>query len=166
MTTPNPRITVTLTPSTHSILRELSALTGDSVSALVGDLLATNEPVFQRMNTVLRAAKEVREEGRTQMVEVLAKAQVRLEKHLGIALESMDNAAQLPLLDTAERVVRRKGRAVAATRATGGGASAHTRGARGGAASQPPYLTGGSGFEKPVQKPSKEKNKTLKGGNQ
>lgn len=144
MATQNPRITITLTPSTHSILQELSSLTGNSMSALVGDLLASNEPVFIRMTTVLRAAKEVTHQGHAQMVEALEKAQGKLEAQLGLALETMDQVT-LPMLQKAEAVRRRTRK--------GGPAS---RGALAGAErTQPPYLTGGSGLEKPVQKPSK-----------
>lgn len=158
MATQNPRITVTLTPSTHSILQELSALTGNSMSALVGDLLASNEAVFQRMNTVLRAAKEVTTAGRAQMVEALEKAQGKLEKQLGLSLDEVDQAS-LPILVEAEKVSRRARRSAAGTRTMAKPEA--PRAGRGSA--QPPYLTGGSGFKKPVQKPSKENNKEQKG---
>jgi multidrug efflux pump subunit AcrA (membrane-fusion protein) len=108
MPTQNPRITITLTPSTHSLLRELSSLTGNSMSSTLAELLAGNEPVFQRMVTVLRAAKEVQEEGRASMLEALTKAQARVEEQLGLALEAMDDGSR-PLLDKAEEV-RRRGR--------------------------------------------------------
>lgn len=151
MATQNPRITITLTPSTHSILQELSSLTGNSMSALVGDLLASNEPVFIRMTTVLRAAKEVTQQGHAQMVEALEKAQGKLEKQLGLALDQVEQAA-LPLLDVSEKVSRRARKSTAGTRPT---ASARADAGSARRRSQPPYLTGGSGLEKPVQKPSK-----------
>lgn len=106
MPTSNPRITITLTPSTHSLLRELSSLTGNSMSSTVGELLSGNEPVFERIVTVLRAAKTVQEEGKASMVEALNKAQARIETQLGLALEAMDDGAR-PILDKAEEVSRR-----------------------------------------------------------
>ena len=108
MPTENPRITITLTPSTHSLLRELSSLTGNSMSSTVGELLSGNEPVFERIVTVLRAAKEVQREGKESMMEALTKAQGRIEKQLGLALEAMDDGAK-PVLAKAEEI-RRRGR--------------------------------------------------------
>lgn len=158
MATQNPRITITLTPSTHSILVELSHLTGNSISALVGDLLASNEPVFQRMNTVLRAAKEVTQVGRAQMVEALENAQGKLEKQLGLTLDEVDQAA-LPILFEAEKVTRRARKSAGGTRTTAQPKAART----GRGSAQPPYLTGGSGFKNPVQKPSRDNDKEPKG---
>ena len=108
MPTENPRITITLTPSTHSLLRELSSLTGNSMSSTVGELLSGNEPVFERIVTVLRAAKEVQREGKQSMLDALNKAQGRIEEQLGLALEAMDEGAK-PVLVKAEEI-RRRGR--------------------------------------------------------
>ncbi len=108
MRTKNPRINVTLTPSMHRLMRELSLLTGNSMSSTLADLLNGNEPVFQRMVTVLRAAKaaqkEVQEEGKASIIESLFNAQSRIEEHLGFALKAMDEGTQ-PLLD--EKIHRR-----------------------------------------------------------
>lgn len=109
MPTENPRITITLTPSTHSLLKELSALTGESMSATVADLLASSEPVFQRMVTVLRAAQEVQREGKASMVAAIDEAQSKIEQQLGLALETLDDGFR-PILANAEKVRRRAGR--------------------------------------------------------
>ncbi|MBT9161366.1 MAG: hypothetical protein DDT26_02671 [Dehalococcoidia bacterium] len=108
MPTQNPRITITLTPSTHSLLRELSSLTGNSMSSTLADLLTGNEPVFLRMVMVLRAAKDVQQEGKASMLEALAKAQARIEEQLGLSLDAMDEGTK-SLLENAEDV-RRRGR--------------------------------------------------------
>ena len=108
MPTENPRITITLTPSTHSLLRELSSLTGNSMSSTVGELLSGNEPVFERIVTVLRAAKEVQREGKQSMLDALNDAQLRIEKQLGLALGAMEDGAK-PVLQKAEEI-RRRGR--------------------------------------------------------
>ena len=56
MPTQNPRLTVTLTPEVSAVLRELSALAGSSQSAVVGDLLQSSLPVFERMVQAMKAA--------------------------------------------------------------------------------------------------------------
>lgn len=106
--TKNPRITITLTPSTHSILAELSTLTGNSMSGMVSELLAGNEPIFDRMAAVLRAARDVQANGKAAMNEALGNAQARIEKQLGLALDAMDDGVR-PILKEAEKV-RRRGR--------------------------------------------------------
>ena len=63
MTTINPRITVTLQPQVHAVLRRLSQLTKNSQSSLVGELLAESMPIFERMVEVLDAAEKLRAKG-------------------------------------------------------------------------------------------------------
>jgi uncharacterized protein (DUF1778 family) len=106
MTTSNPRITITLTPSTHSLLRELSSLTGNSMSSTVSELLSGNEPIFEKIVMVLRAARIVQEEGKASMLDSLSNAQARIEAQLGLALDAMDDGAR-PILAQAEKVSRR-----------------------------------------------------------
>lgn len=108
----NPRITITLKPEIHAILRRLSALTGNSQSAMVGELLESSQPVFERMAVLLEAAERLKAEGMQGSVSIrkgLDDAQARLESQLGLLLEDMDTASR-PLLDAAEKVARRAGR--------------------------------------------------------
>lgn len=107
----NPRITVTLTPAMHAILRRLSELTGNSQSSMVGELLQSSQHVFERMAAVLEAAHKLKAEGMKapdQMRESLEAAQAKLESQLGIAYEQMDEGFR-PILDEAEKVSRRAG---------------------------------------------------------
>lgn len=108
----NPRITITLKPEVHAILKRLSALTGNSQSALVGELLESSAPVFERMATVLDAAEKLRAEGMQAPDEFrasLQQAQDKLESQLGLALGAIDEGTR-PVLDAAEKVGRRAGR--------------------------------------------------------
>lgn len=108
----NPRITITLTPQIHALLRRLSELTTSSQSALVGELLQTSQPVFERMVQALEAAERLKAEslqGSAQISESLAIAQGRLEQQLGLALDAAGEG-QSTLLDKAEAVARRRGR--------------------------------------------------------
>lgn len=109
MTTANPRITVTLQPEVHAVLRRLSELTGTSQSAMVGELLMESLSVFERMVEVLNAAEQLRLQGMKASEEVkdaLARAQGRMETQLGLAMDDMDAGAML-LLKEAERLQRR-----------------------------------------------------------
>lgn len=106
MPTKNPRLTITLTPSLGAQLRTLSDLTGNSQSSLIADLLEGSGPVFDRMIEVLTAAKGATEAMRGKVANDLDKAQAKMEKQLGLAMEGFD-AFSGSLLDESEAVTRR-----------------------------------------------------------
>ena len=111
MPTLNPRITVTLQPQVHAILKRLSELTKNSQSALIAELLESSLPIFERMVEVLAAADELRAQGMKATDEVkesLERAQGRIESQLGLVLEDFDHGNR-PILHAAERVRRRTG---------------------------------------------------------
>lgn len=103
----NPRLTITLKPSTAACLRSLSELTGDSQSALIASLLEANEQTLTRLVTVLTAANQAKEAINDELAQSLGKAQAKIERQLGLALDSFDVATK-PLLEEAERVSRRR----------------------------------------------------------
>lgn len=106
----NPRITITLTPQVHAVLRRMSELTEQSQSSIVGELLSESLPVFERMTEVLEAAKRLKDEaasGKDNIRAGLVEAQEQLEKQLGLAMETMDGGFR-PILDAAEKLDRRK----------------------------------------------------------
>jgi hypothetical protein len=93
MPTAKPRVSVTLSHPVATCLAELSRLTGNSQSALIGDLLAESLPVFERMVHVLSAAEKVRSQGMSIRDEVkhgLVETQERLETQLGLNLSALD----------------------------------------------------------------------------
>lgn len=106
MPTPNPRITITLEPSTAAQLRRMSTLTGNSQSAMVSELLTQSAPVFDRLIKVLEAAVTAEAEAKEQAVASLERAQQKLEQQLGLALDVFEEGAR-PLLERAEKVKRR-----------------------------------------------------------
>ena len=106
MPTPNPRITITLEPSTAAQLRRISDLTGNSQSSMVSELLTQSAPVFGRLITVLEAAEAAKTAAREEAAERLERAQTKMEKQLGLMLELMDDSVR-PLIDHAEKVRRR-----------------------------------------------------------
>lgn len=108
----NPRITITLKPQTHAALQRMSALAGNSMSAIVGELLEQSQPVFDRMVRLLEAAQKIKDnakEERERIAKGLEEAQTNLEKQLGLSLEWMDEASA-PVLEAAEKLERRAGR--------------------------------------------------------
>ena len=115
----NPRLSITLAPSVAAVLRELSALTGNSQSAMVAELLEEAQPVFTRMIRILRAAEQAKKAVKEELVAGMDAAQERLEAQLGLALGEMDEF-EGRLLQTAERVGRRAGRDAPTARAACG----------------------------------------------
>lgn len=105
----NPRLTITLQPTLAAQLRRLSELTGNSQSALIAELLEGSTPVFDRMIALLEAAHQAKEAIRGQAIEGLDEAQGKLERQLGLALDTWD-AAAAPLLEQMEDVKRRAAR--------------------------------------------------------
>lgn len=130
MPTANPRITVTIRPSIHALLRRMAELTGESQSGLIGDLLDKSAPIFERMVRVLEAAEKLRTEGKSmgeEFTQGLEHAQARVEQQLGLVLESLETH-EGALLGAAEAISRRGGRprSGAPRRAEGGRGAAPT----------------------------------------
>ena len=125
MPTQNPRITITLEPSTAAQLRSISALTGNSQSKLVSEILTQSSHVFERLIRVLEAAEVATQAAREETALRLDRAQLKVETLLGLALGAMDDLSK-PLLDSAEKIKRRKvsGRAGKGAPAIGGRAPA------------------------------------------
>lgn len=107
MPTQNPRLTITLKPSTAALMRRMSEITGNSQSALIAELLEANEPVFERLVTVLQAAQEAKAALTEETKAGLDQAQARIEKQLGLALEALDVGTR-SILEEAEAIKRRK----------------------------------------------------------
>lgn len=106
MATSNPRLTITLTPTTAARLRRMSELTGNSQSAMISELLDGSGQVFDRLIVLLEAAHTAREAVTDETVAGLDRAQAKIEEQLGLVLENMDEGAR-PLLEHAEAIRRR-----------------------------------------------------------
>lgn len=90
MPTANPRITITLRPELHAVLRKLSELTGNSQSAFVSELLEASMPIFERMAQTLAKVEELRALGLEMPREVqgsLREAQSRIEQQLDLLMD-------------------------------------------------------------------------------
>lgn len=102
----NPRLTITLKPELSAQLRKLSALTGNSQSSLIADLLEGSGPVFDRLIQVLTAAEEAKQSMRGKLTTDMGEAQSQLEGQLGLVLETFEGATG-SLLAEMESIKRR-----------------------------------------------------------
>jgi hypothetical protein len=130
MSTLNPRITVTLTPAVAAVLKDMSALGGNSQSSIVGELLSSALPVLERVVATLRAGAVVEAAARQEIAAGLDRAQERLERQMGSLMDEFDTVSR-PLFEEAEKVQRRAKKAesggstpVPVTRGLGGPAGA------------------------------------------
>lgn len=87
MPTARPRITITLTEQQYALLQQLSEFQGESMSAIVGDLIETAIPVMERIATVMEAASKAPKE----MLDGLRESMERAES---IVLEQMQGHIQ------------------------------------------------------------------------
>lgn len=127
MPTKNPRIAVTLKPSSALVLRDLAKLSNRSRSAILADMVEQGIPVFQRVVRVMRAAQEAQRGASARVVDGLAAAQHHIERQLGLMEQDLDHRTG-DLLDGLEQIHRRRaGRAERPARAP----------------YRPPLLTGG-----------------------
>lgn len=106
-------------------MRRLSELTGNSQSAIIGDLLDGTGPVFDRMIQVLEAAKTATDSMKGRLANDMEHAQGKMENALGIVLEGFQEGTA-SLFDEVETVTRRGRRRVdaSAARAPAGGLGA------------------------------------------
>jgi len=102
MATSKPRITLTMEPELYALYRELAELQGRSMSAIIVDLLDATSPVQQQVLEALRRVLSVQEEGRTDMLASLEKAQAQAEGMLSPAMAIFDEflAGQPPHSNT------------------------------------------------------------------
>ena len=141
MPTTKPRVSVTLSPRLHACLAEMALHTGNSQSALIGELLGQSLPTFERMVKVFRAAAQAKATVGEVMAESIGAAHHRIEELLNLEdVLSPEDLGQLSLLERVESVERR---AAAMPPAAKRGGVSDAR-----ASQNPPLLTGGSGTPK------------------
>ena len=101
----NPRLTITMQPGLHALLRRLSELTGQSQSALIFELLDGSAPVLNRVIRLIEASNDAKSELRGRLALDMAAAQKRIEIQLGLGLEDMGEGESVrDLLGEAEAI--------------------------------------------------------------
>ena len=129
----NPRITITLKPSTHAVLQQMSELTRNSQSSIVGELLSQAEPIFERMVRVMQLARDAQGQSKDRFLSSLESVQGVLERQLGL-MEGEIESRSMDMLDELEQVHRRNLPAASVSSAAGAVADGRPN---------PPHLTGG-----------------------
>lgn len=156
MPTLNPRLSVTLEPSTDAVLRRLSELTGQSKSSIVSEILHSSEQIFERMVITLQAAEKIKANLSAVSIQGFEEGEKRLHEQLGIALDAFDTASK-PILDQAEAISRRAPPATAVGLAPPALRPAAT-------AALPPYVTRGSGTPNDENITTKSKARAISAG--
>lgn len=82
MATTNPRITITISPNQHRILKAMSEFSGKSMSSVVAEFLDEVEPVLERMALSFRRIKEASDMQRQRIKSSLDDVQSTLEPML------------------------------------------------------------------------------------
>jgi uncharacterized protein (DUF1778 family) len=148
MSTTKPRITITLEPHHHEVLSRASSASGESMSQIVAQFVATAVPSLERLVVVMERANTASQEVRAGLVAAVDRAERQLMPEL---LKSLDQAdmflaeAEHATAPRPDLAAKRPGRAreplkaaargstpVPVTRGSGGGKTL-TRGRRHGA---------------------------------
>jgi hypothetical protein len=106
-----PRLTITMRPGLHALLRRLSELTGQSQSALIFELLDGAEPVLSRVIRLLEAATLAKEEMRGKLAHEMQGAQERIEHQLALSLDAIGEDDVGELLQDVDGPRRRRRKA-------------------------------------------------------
>lgn len=107
MPTTNPRVNVTLSPSTDLLLRRLAVATGQSKSNIVRELIETAEPALGRVVALMTAAKGAQRSMLDDLALGLDRAQSKAEAVLEGALSEVESTVG-DLVAQAEAVRARK----------------------------------------------------------
>lgn len=93
MATDKPRITITLEPDQHEVLRRLAGLQGGSMSRIVSELLAEVTPVLERVCESLELAKRAQAGVRANLRRVAEEAEEDLRPLAEMARSQFDRFA-------------------------------------------------------------------------
>ena len=122
MATQKPRITITITPRQHEVLRSISESSGQPMSAFLSEMLEVSMPTLERMATTFQKLKQAQSVERERYLQSMDDTQTVLE---GIAQQAMgqfdlfmaaveDSAVSPTAPAPAERVWEREGVGAAA----------------------------------------------------
>ena len=90
MATIKPRITVTLEKRQHDVLHSISESTGQSMSAMVSEVIELSMPVFERMAVTFQQLKNQSDKQKAEMAAAMDRAQDQLEPIAQAALDQFD----------------------------------------------------------------------------
>jgi uncharacterized protein (DUF1778 family) len=90
MPTTKPRITITLTEEQHVLLHTLAGYQGESMSAIVVDLIQTAVPVMERIAIVMKAASTAPQEMLDGMKQSMERAEAQLISQMQGHIDQLD----------------------------------------------------------------------------
>ena len=90
MPTVNPRITLTIQPHRHDLLKRLSALQGVSMAALVSDILEEFYPVMERVCAALEMAQHAQQTSRQGLRNAAIQAEANLAPLAASVMDQFD----------------------------------------------------------------------------
>lgn len=138
MATEKPRITITLEPEQHAVLRRLAELQGGSMSRIVSEFLGEVTPILSQVADALELAQRASSDARAKFVRAAEEAEEELRPLAEFTRNQFDLfSAQIG------RLVEEKGQTTAATHAATGPRTARAGGAGGAEGGSPrPVITG------------------------
>lgn len=90
MATTKPRITITLEPQRHELLRRLAEYQGVSMSHIVAELVESVSPVLERVCVAIENARKAQSGVRENLVRVAEESEKALMPHLEAAMGQLD----------------------------------------------------------------------------
>lgn len=90
MPTERPRITITLNQQQHAVLRRMSELGGDSMSAIVVDMLDTVLPMLERVVVTMQAAHDAPAQAKEGMRQSFERAEAEMLPQLTSMMSQLD----------------------------------------------------------------------------
>jgi hypothetical protein len=94
MATEKPRITITLEPAQHEVLKRLSALQGGSMSKIVSEFLGEITPILEKVADSLESAKRASADARARFVRAAEVAEEELRPLADFAKSQFDLFAE------------------------------------------------------------------------
>lgn len=90
MATSKPRITVTLDPHRHELLRRLAGHQGTSMSAIVSELVDAVAPVLERVCVAIESAKNAQDSVKANLLRVAEESESAILPMLDAAISQLD----------------------------------------------------------------------------
>lgn len=122
MATQKPRITITITPRQHEVLRSISESSGQPMSAFLSEMLEVSMPTLERMATTFQKLKQAQSVERDRYLQSMEDTQTVLEEiaqqamgQLDLFMAAVEDSAVIPPAPApAQRVRAREGVGAAA----------------------------------------------------
>lgn len=151
MATDKPRITITLEPEQHAVLRRLADLQGGSMSRIVSEFLGEVTPILEKVADSLDLAKRASADARAKFVQSAQKAEEELRPLAEFTKSQFDLFAS-----EIERLVQQGDAPADGVQATEERGAVEKGAVRRKGASPRPVITGATDVQRGVTKPRRK----------